>query len=88
MSIEVNTGSHSDRNRYVDEGVKVIAFGKDEAGSVVIETNLKQDENGFYADEAGKFYIKYTSNCFKFGTLFKVQKIRLVEVVESSEGGQ
>ncbi len=74
---------------YCDEGVKIIAFGKDEKDSVQIETNLKTDENGnFYSEEVGTFYIKYFSSCFKYGTLFKVEKIRLVTFVEISEGGQ
>ncbi|MBP3432033.1 MAG: hypothetical protein J6K39_04195 [Clostridia bacterium] len=64
---------------YEDEGVKVVAFGKDEGSSVVIESNLKQNKDGdFYADEEGTYYIKYQSTCFKYGTVFKIQKVRLV----------
>ena len=74
---------------YIDQGVKIIAFGRDERQSIEIETNLKTDENGnFYSDEAGVFYIKYKSSCFKYSKLFKVEKVRLISVVEQSEGGE
>ena len=74
---------------YQDEGVKIIAFGKDESKSVSIKTELQKDENGNYtSSEEGKFYIIYTSTCFKFGKLFKIQKIRYIEFVSASEGGE
>ena len=74
---------------YVDEGVRVVAFGKDESENITIETNLQMDENGnFSSGEVGTFYITYKSECFKYGTLFKVQKVRLVTFVEASEGGE
>lgn len=74
---------------YADEGVKIIAFGKDEKSSVSIDTNLIIDSEGKYkANEEGTYYIKYTSNCFKYGKLFKVEKVRLVTFVEASEGGE
>lgn len=74
---------------YIDQGVKIIAFGRDEGQSIEIETNLKIDENGnFYSDETGVFYIKYKSCCFKYSKLFKVEKVRLISVVEQSEGGE
>ena len=75
--------------KYGDEGVEIVAFGNEESGSVTIETNMKRDDEGnFYSDEVGTFYIKYKSNCFKYGTLFKVQKVRLITFVEASEGGE
>ncbi|MBQ8615011.1 MAG: hypothetical protein IJ415_00350 [Clostridia bacterium] len=71
---------------YTDEGVKVIAFGKDDSDKVEIETNLKKNEDGtYYAEEAATYYITYTVNDFKYGTLFKIQKIRLITFVEESE---
>lgn len=74
---------------YQDEGVKIIAFGKDESNSVSIKTELQKDENGNYtSSEEGNFYIIYTSTCFKFGKLFKIQKIRYIEFVSASEGGE
>lgn len=75
--------------KYMDDGVKIISFGKDVSGDIEIETNLKQDENGlFCSDEVGTFYIKYHSNSFKYGTLFTVEKVRLITFVEVSEGGE
>lgn len=75
--------------KYEDFGVKVVAFGKRlSSEDITIETNLKVDENGkFYSDEVGTFYIKYSTTNFKYGKLFKVEKVRLVTFVEPSEGG-
>ncbi len=75
--------------KYDDFGVKVVAFGKRlDAEAIQIETNLKIDADGrFYSDEIGTFYIKYSTSDFKYGKLFKVQKVRLVTFVEASEGG-
>lgn len=75
--------------KYEDFGVKVVAFGKRlDAADIEIETNLKVDANGnFYSEEVGTFYIKYSTSNFKYGKLFKVEKVRLVTFVEPSEGG-
>jgi len=71
---------------YVDEGVKVVAFGKDDSNKVKIETNLQKNENGSYtSNEVGTFYIAYTVDDLKYGTLFKIQKIRLITFVEATE---
>ena len=71
---------------YLDEGVRVVAFGIDETDKVEIETNLKKDNNGkFYAQTEGTYYIKYTVNNIKYGSIFKVQKIRLIHFVEPTE---
>ena len=75
--------------KYVDEGVDIVAFGKDVKDSVTIETNLKCDSEGnLYSDEVGTFYIIYKSDCFKYGSIFKIQKVRIVTFVEASEGGE
>lgn len=72
--------------RYVDEGVKVIAFGKNDAEKVKIETDMNINKDGsLTADNVGTYYIVYTVNNLKYGTIFKVQKIRLVTFVEPSE---
>ena len=72
--------------KYVDEGVKVIAFGKDEANKVKLETNLTKNNDGsFTSNEVGTFYIVYTVDNFKYGTLFKIKKIRLITFVEATE---
>ncbi len=74
---------------YKDEGAKVIAFGKDESDKVEIETNLKIDDNGnYYADEAATYYMVYKVKNLKYGSIIKVQKIRLITFVEASEGGE
>lgn len=79
ISIEIGTN-------YVDQGVKIVAFGKDESASVSIETDLTKNADGsLTSDEEGTFYIKYKSDCFKYGKLFKVEKIRLVSFVLPSE---
>ena len=71
---------------YFDEGVKVVAFGVDETDKVEIETNLKKDKDGaYFAQTEGTYYIKYTVNNIKYGSIFKVQKIRLIHFVEPTE---
>ena len=71
---------------YVDKGVKVIAFGKDDSDKVMIETDLKRNADGsFYAEEEGTYYIKYTVDNIKYGSIFKIQKIRLIHFVEPTE---
>lgn len=71
---------------YTDEGAKIVSFGKDVSEDVEIETNLKKNQDGsYFADEEGTFYITYKSTNFKYGTLFKVQKIRLITFVEPTE---
>ena len=75
--------------KYSDEGVKIVAFGSNESENFEIETNMLQDEEGkFYSNDIGTYYIKYKSDCFKYGTLFKVEKVRIVTFVEPSEGGK
>ena len=73
---------------YTDEGVKIVAFGKDESASIVIDTNLQATNNTYSAEEVGTYYIKYTSTCLKYGKIFKIEKVRLVSFVEISEGGE
>lgn len=74
---------------YYDQGVKIISFGKDQQESVEIETNLTKNADGSYtSNEEGTFYIKYKSNSFKYGKLFKVERIRLISFVEASEPGE
>lgn len=73
---------------YKDEGAKVIAFGIDDSSKIEIETNLTKNEDGTYsANEVGTYYITYKAKNLKYGTIFKVQKIRLLTFVEPSEGG-
>lgn len=74
--------------KYIDEGVKIIEFGKDISENVEYDTNLLSDGNEFYAEEVGTYYIKYSVDSFKYGKIFKIQKVRLITFVESSEGGE
>lgn len=75
--------------KYEDLGVKVVSFGRRlDADEIIIERNLEIDENGnYYSNEVGTFYIKYSTNDFKYGKLFKVERVRCVTFVEPSEGG-
>ena len=73
--------------QYVENGVKIVEFGQDISDSVIIETDLDLN-NENKPTTTGTFYIKYTTSSFKYGKLFRVQKIRLVTVVDTSEGGE
>ena len=71
---------------YVDQGVNVVSFGKDLKDKVKVETNLTKNQDGTYtSDEVGTFYMIYTVDSIKYGTIFKIQKIRLITFVEESE---
>lgn len=73
---------------YTDEGVKVIAFGQDDSDKVEVKVDekLKQNTDGsYYATEEGTYYIIYTVNNLKYGSIFKIQKIRLITFVEPTE---
>ena len=71
---------------YVDEGVKVILFGKNDESKVNIETNLKKNEDGsYFSDVEGTFYIVYSVDNLIYGKLFNIKKIRLITFVEPTE---
>lgn len=74
--------------KYVDEGVRIVEFGKDISKNVEYDTNLLTDGDNFYAEEVGVYYIKYHVDSFKYGKIFKIQKVRLITIVEASEGGE
>ena len=58
----------------------------DDNDKVNVETNLKQNANGgYYAEKEGTYYIKYTVDNIKYGSIFKIQKIRLIHFVEPTE---
>ncbi|MBQ8522270.1 MAG: hypothetical protein IJ458_01230 [Clostridia bacterium] len=72
-------------NKYYDEGVKVVSFGRDISKDVYIETDLKQNEDGsYYADEVGTYYIIYKVDDIKYGKIFTVERIRLITFVEGT----
>lgn len=78
---------------YVDEGVKVISFGRDLTDKVHVRTNLVKDAYGNYIPETdadgeisvGTYYIVYTVDCLKYGSIFKIEKVRLITFVEPSD---
>lgn len=73
-------------NYYIDQGVKIISFGRDVSSKVVVETNLTKTEDGKYtADEIGTYYIKYSVDDIKYGKIFTIERIRLITFVEPSE---
>ncbi len=72
--------------RYIDEGIHAISFGRDVSNKMYIETNLKVNDDGeYYADEIGTYYILYKVDDLKYDTIFTVQRIRLITFVEESE---
>lgn len=73
-------------NSYCDDGVKIVSFGRDISSSAIIETDLKQNEDGrYYADKIGTYYIIYKVNDIKYGKVFTLQRIRLITFVEPKE---
>lgn len=75
--------------KYTDEGVDIREFGINLSKKAIIDTDLKTDGNGnYYAESAGDYYIAYTVKSLKFGFIYPVQKIRLINVIGASEGGE
>ena len=71
---------------FEDSGVKIIEFGKDISNNVKIQTNMKQAGNNKYeVDKLGTYYIKYSVDSIKYGKIFTIEKIRLINFVEPSE---
>ena len=63
---------------YVDEGVKIISFGKDISSEVEVKTNLKKISSGKYAVDTTKpteYYIIYTVDDAKYGNIHRVRTI-------------
>ena len=74
---------------YKDEGVKVISFGKDLSDKVLIETDMKLNGQAeYYAEEEGTHYIIYTVDSIKYGSIFKIQKIRILIFEPAGESGE
>ena len=74
---QVGTGTTT----YTEEGVKAVAFGEDISTSVEIESNLTGNNGVYEIDltEEGEYYIKYTFNHLKFGTVVKYRTITVQE---------
>lgn len=71
---------------FEDGGVKIIEFGKDISNNVKIETNMKKaGDNKYEVDKLGTYYIKYSIDSIKYGKIFTIEKIRLINFVEPSE---
>ncbi|MBR1987965.1 MAG: hypothetical protein IKA36_02880 [Clostridia bacterium] len=71
---------------YKDEGAKIIAFGKDISTDAKVKTNMEVDEQGNYTSKVeGTYYMEYTVDHFKYGSIFKIKKVRLITFVEPSE---
>ena len=63
---------------YVDEGVKIISFGKDISSEVEVKSNLKKISSGKYAVDTTKpteYYIIYTVDDAKYGNIQRVRTI-------------
>ena len=63
---------------YVDEGVRIISFGKDISSEVNVRTNLKKISSGKYAvdtSEPGEYYMIYTVDDAKYGNIQRVRTI-------------
>lgn len=81
------------KEKYFDEGVKVIEFGKDKSNKVEIETDLKINDDGSFSpqlDYEGNpilktYYIIYKVDTFKLSKLANVERIRLISFVENNE---
>ena len=79
LTYQVNTATGA--TTYTDEGIKAVAFGEDISSSVEIDSNLP-NQNGVYEidlTEEGEYYIKYTLNHLKFGTVVKYRTISVME---------
>lgn len=78
---------------YVEDGYKVIEFGMNKNSSVSVETDMIVNADGSYSPKIdengdavlGTYYIIYRAKTFKYSTLAKVERIRLVTFVEASE---
>ncbi len=86
LTLPIDGKTADENNCYIDQGVKIISFGRDISNEVIIETDLKKNEDGsFTADEIGTYYIKYTVDDIKYGKIFTIQRIRLITFVEAEE---
>ena len=78
ITYTVGTGTTT----YADEGIQAIVFGKDISSDVIVESNLDKVGENYQIDLStpGDYYIKYTINHFKFGTVVKYRTITVEEV--------
>lgn len=83
LSIKVGGEEWTEENSYIDQGVKIVSFGRDISNKVYVETDLKKTDDGrYYADEIGTYYMIYKVDDIKYGKIFTVERIRLITFVE------
>lgn len=66
--------------QYKEEGVRIIEFGRDISGDVLVETNMLKLDNGTYTADTtvpGRYYIKYTVESMRYG---EIERIRIFTV--------
>lgn len=73
QTITLNVGEE-----FVDEGVNIVAFGKDISDSVKVENNINNTV-------AGRYYVKYTVDNFRYNGVVKYRYVIFVD--EESENG-
>ena len=76
-NIQVTVG---DSFSFVDDGVKIVSFGRDISDKVEIKTNLEKDSNGNYIVDTSQemeYYLIYTVEDIKFG---EIQKVRVINI--------
>ena len=73
QTITLNVGEE-----FVDEGVNIVAFGKDISDSVKVENNINNTV-------AGRYYVKYTVDNLRYNGVVKYRYVIFVD--EESENG-
>ena len=68
QTVVLNVGEN-----FIDDGVKIVAFGKDISDNVKIEIDENFDKN-----VAGRYYVKYTVDNLRFKGVIKYRYIDVV----------
>lgn len=86
ITVEMNLSEDESEfyGTYVDtDKVKVIEFGKDISNKVTVETDMTVNTDGSYSvTDVGTYYIKYKVDSIKYGKIFTIEKIRLINFIE------
>ena len=70
---------------YIEEGYKVISFGKDLTDKVTITTNMTKNNDGTYTidtSKEGDYYLIYEVDSLKYG---KIKRVRTFTVGADNE---
>ena len=59
-------------DEYVEQGVKIVSFGKDKSSQVVIENTID-------TSVAGKYYVKYTAKDYRFKDVVRYRYVTVEE---------